>query len=164
MTGDGRPEQVRREGEQIVIYSEGVEAWRGLPEWRVVDIALGDATDDGRLEAILALWKEDEAGVPRSHPFIIAHRGGRYTLLWGGSAVAFPIHELELGDVTGDGVNNLVVIEETADGQRRAISVWRWHGWGYTLLWRSPPGRYRDLVLLPGVDGQAAVISAAVIP
>lgn len=164
LTGDGRPELVRRHGEQIVIYSEGAEVWRGLPEWQVVDLALGDTTDDGRLEAILALWKEDEEGVLRSHPFIIAHRGGDYTLLWGGSAVAFPIHELALGDVTGDGVNNLVVIEETADGQQRTISVWRWHGWGYTLLWRSPAGHYRDLVLLPGGNGESAVISTAVIP
>jgi hypothetical protein len=164
LTGDGLPELIHREGEQIVIYSEGVEVWRGLPEWRVVDLALGDTTDDGRLEAILALWKEEDDGVPRSHPFIIAHRGGRYTLLWGGSPVAFPIYELELGDVTGDGVNNLVVLEETADGQQRTISVWRWHGWGYTLLWRSPPGPYRDLILLPAVEGEQAVISAAVIP
>jgi hypothetical protein len=164
LTGDGVPELVRREGEQIVIYSEGVEVWRGLPKWRVVDLALGDTIDNGRLEAILALWKEDDDGVPRSHPFIIAHRGGQYTLLWGGSPVAFPIHELELGDVTGDGVNNLVVLEETADGQQHTVSVWRWHGWGYTLLWRSSPGQYRDLVLLPGTDGQPAVISTAVLP
>jgi hypothetical protein len=162
LTGDGVAELVRREGEQIIIFSEGVAVWRGLPEWRVVDLALGDPNDDGRMEAILALWKEDEAGVLRSHPFIIGHRGGRYTLLWGGSAVAFPIHELQLGDVTGDGVDNLVVLEETADGQWRTISVWRWHGWGYTLLWRSPAGRYRDLVLLPGRDGRQAVISVAV--
>ncbi len=164
LTGDGVVELVRREGEQIVIYSEGAEVWRGLPEWRVVDMALGDPNDDGRMEAILALWKEDEAGIPRSHPFIIGHRGGRYTLLWGGSPVAWPIHELELGDVTGDGVDNLVVLEETAGSQQRTISIWRWHGWGYTLLWRSPPGPYRDLVLLPAASGQAAVISTAVMP
>lgn len=163
LTGDGVPELVRRQAEQIVIYSEGAAVWRGLPEWRVVDLALGDPTDDGRREAILALWKEDEAGVSRSHPFIIGHRGGRYALLWGGSPVAFPIHELELGDVTGDGVDNLVVLEETADARRRTVSVWRWHGWGYTLLWRSPPGHYRDLVLLPATDGQKVVISVAVI-
>jgi hypothetical protein len=164
LTGDGVPELVRREGEQIVIYSEDAEVWRGLPEWRVVDLALGDPNDDGRMEAILALWKEDEAGIPRSHPFIIAHRGGRYTLLWGGSAVAFPIHELQLGDVTGDGVDNLVVLEETAAGRQRTLSVWRWHGWGYTLLWRSPPGHYHDLVLLPAVDGQKAIVSVATTP
>lgn len=162
LTGDGQPELVRREGEQIVIYSAGAEVWRGLPEWRVVDLALGDANDDGRMEAILALWKEDEAGIPHSHPFIVGHRGGRYTLLWGGSPVAFPIHELQLGDVTGDGVDNLVVLEEMAEGQERVISVWRWNGWGYTLLWRSPPGHYRDLVLLPGGDGRQATISVAV--
>jgi hypothetical protein len=127
----------------------------------VVDLALGDPNDDGRMEAILALWKEDEAGVSRSHPFIIGYRGGRYTLLWGGSAVALPIHELELGDVTGDGVDNLVVLAETADGQQRTISVWRWHGWGYTLLWRSLPGHYRDLVLLPGESGRQATISVS---
>jgi hypothetical protein len=163
LTGDGRAELVRREGEQIVVYSDGEPVWRGLPEWRVVDLALGDPNDDGRLDAILALWKEDETGTPRSHPFIVGYRGGRYTLLWGGSAVAFPIHELELGDVTGDGAANLVVLEETATGQERTLSVWRWHGWGYTLLWRSPPGRYRDLILLPGIDGKA-VISIAVLP
>ena len=162
LTGDGQPELVRRDGEQIVVYSEGAEVWRGLPEWRVVDLALGDPNDDGRMEAILALWKEDEAGIPRSHPFIVGHRGGRYTLLWGGSPVAFPIHELQLGDVTGDGVDNLVVLEKTANGQQRTISVWHWHGWGYTLLWRSPPGHYRDLVLLPRMNGQPAVISVAV--
>lgn len=164
MTGDGLPEQVRREGEQIVIYSEDTAVWRGLPAWRVVDLALGDPNNDGRMEAILALWKEDEDGIARSHPFIIGHRGGRYILLWGGSAVVYPIHELELGDVTGDGADNLVVLEETADGQQRTLSVWRWHGWGYTLLWRSPPGHYRDLILLPAADEQKAVISVAVIP
>jgi hypothetical protein len=163
LTGDGRTELVRREEQQIVVYSEGQPVWRGLPEWRVVDLALGDPNDDGRMDAILALLKEDETGTPRSHPFIVAYRGGRYTLLWGGSPVAFPIHELELGDVTGDGAANLVVLEETAAGQERTISVWRWHGWGYTLLWRSPPGHYRDLILLPA-DGQPAVISVAVMP
>jgi hypothetical protein len=95
--------------------------------------------------------------VPRSHPFIIGHRGGRYTLLWGGSAVALPIHELEVGNVTGNGMDNLVVLEGTADGQPRTLSVWHWHGWGYTLLWRSPPAHYRDLVLLAAPDGQKAV-------
>jgi hypothetical protein len=107
---------------------------------------------------------EDEPDVLHSHPFIIGHRGSHYTLLWGGSPVAFPIHELQLGDVTGDGVDNLVVLEETAEGQRRTISVWCWHGWGYTLLWRSPPGHYRDLALLPGTDGQKAIISVATTP
>lgn len=66
--------------------------------------------------------------------------------------------------MTGDGVDDLGVLEETVDRYARTLSVWCWHGWGYTLLWRSPPGRYRDLALLPAPDGTRAIISAAVTP
>ncbi len=161
LTGDGVPEQVRRVGEQVVVYGDGGEVWRGLPEWRVVDLALGDPNDDGRGEILLALWKRNAEGVPRSHPFIIGYREGANRLLWGGSAVADPIHEVELGDVDGDGVQELVVLEEQGDGLNRAVSVWRWHGWGFSLVWRSPPGHYRDLILVPGEVGFPSMISVA---
>ncbi|UCC64394.1 MAG: hypothetical protein JSV36_04875, partial [Anaerolineae bacterium] len=59
LTGDGIAEQVRRVEEQVVIYRDGVELWQGLPEWRVLDLALGDPNDDGRGELLLALWKPD---------------------------------------------------------------------------------------------------------
>jgi hypothetical protein len=97
--------------------------------------------------------------MPRSHPFIIGYREGAYRILWGGSAVADPIHEVELGDVDGDGVQELVVLEEQGDGRNRAVSVWRWHGWGFSLVWRSPPDHYRDLTLVPGEVGSPPIIS-----
>jgi len=140
LTGDGVPETVRLEGEQVVVYEAGVEAWRGLPEWRVTDLALGDPNDDGRAEIVLALWKADEEGVLRSHPFIVGYRGGVYRVLWGGSALARPIHRVELRDVDGDGVEELLVLEEQDDGGR-AVAAWRWHGWGFSLLWRGAPDR-----------------------
>jgi poly-gamma-glutamate synthesis protein (capsule biosynthesis protein) len=153
LTGDGVPERVRRAGEQAVVYQDGVEVWRSPAAWRVVDLALGDANDDGRGEVLVALWKPDGAGVPRSHPFIVGYRGGVYRILWGGSAVSDPIHEVELGDVDGDGVEELVVLEERGAGVERAVAVWRWHGWGFSLVRRSPPGRYRDLALVGGGGG-----------
>ena len=144
LTGDGRPETVRLEGEQVVVYEAGVEAWRGLPEWRVADLALGDPNDDGRAEIVLALWKPDQEGVLRSHPFIVGYRGGTYRVLWGGSALANPIHEVELRDVDGDGAEELLVLEKQGDtdpagstGGGWAVAAWRWHGWGFSLLWRS---------------------------
>ncbi|TEU17915.1 MAG: CapA family protein [Anaerolineales bacterium] len=176
LTGDGVTEQVRLEEQQVIIYRDGIETWRGLPEWRVVDLALGDPNDDGRSELVLALWKPDAAGVPRdstepssraqaeglvevSHPFIIGYREGAYRILWGGSAVADPIREVELGDVDGDGAQELIVLEERGDGC--AVTVWRWHGWGFSLMWRSPPGRYRDLALTAGDAGHPPIISVA---
>jgi hypothetical protein len=100
--------------------------------------------------------------VPRSHPFIIGYREGAYRILWGGSAVADPIHEAELGDVDGDGVQELIVLEERGDGC--AVTVWGWHGWGFSLMWRSPPGRYRDLALIASGADCPPIISVAVEP
>ncbi len=156
LTGDGRLEQVRREGERVIIYEDGVEMWRSPSGWRVVDVALGDVTDDGRNELVLALWKEGLDGLEppdpakesmlRSRPFIVGYRGGTYRTLWGGSAVSLPIHEIQLADVDGDATKELIVLEGD-DGEERTVSVWSWHGWGFTLRWRSSPGPYGELTV-----------------
>jgi hypothetical protein len=164
LTGDGVPERVLRVREQVVIYQDGIAVWRSPPEWQVVDLALGDPNDDGRGELLLAFWKPDAVGVPCSHPFIIGYRGGLYRTLWGGSAVSDPIHEVELGDVDGDNMQELIVLEEQGAGLDRAVTVWRWHGWGFSLMWRSPLGRYRDLALISGGAGYPLAISVTTEP
>jgi poly-gamma-glutamate synthesis protein (capsule biosynthesis protein) len=156
LTGDGAPEHVRRVAQQVVIYRDGAEVWSSPDTWRVVDLALGDPNDDGRGEILLASWKPGLDGLetpnpekmrtPRSHPFIVGYRGGTYRTLWGGSAVSAPIHEVELGDVDGDADEELVVLDGD-DPQKCTVSVWRWHGWGFSLIWRSDPGAYRQLSL-----------------
>ncbi len=160
LTGDGLLEQIRRVGGQVIIYKDGLEVWRSEPEWNVVDLALGDPNDDGRGEALLAFWKPDKTGQRRSQPFIIGYRRGIYRDLWGGSPVTDPIYEVELGDVDADGIQELIVLEQVGlVADNRAVSVWRWHGWGFSLIWRSDPAPYRDLVLLPG---QPPIISVTV--
>ena len=164
LTGDGLPERVQRVGEQVIIHQDGVEAWRSPATWRVVDLAPGDPNDDGRSELLLALWKPGLDGLEssgsgkehtlRSRPFVVGYRGGDYRTLWGGSAVANPIHEVELGDVDGDGAQELVVLDGD-DRRQRTVSVWRWHGWGFSLIWRSHPGQYWDLKLQE--DGSISV-------
>ena len=159
LTGDGRAELVRREAEQVIVFDDGQEVWRSPAEWRVLDLALGDPNDDGRGELLLSLRKADDEGGERSHPFIIGFRGGIYRILWGGSAVEYPIVEVELGDLDGDGVQELVVIEEMPAGAK-ALSVWRWHGWGFSRRWRSELGEYRNLQFIPAQGDQPARLQA----
>jgi hypothetical protein len=164
LDADGAPETVYWEGERVRVERGGETVWESEPAWRVVDVAVGDFFNDYRQEVLLAMWKDDTAGVPRSHPFIMGHRHGRYDLLWGGSAVADPIRDLDLGDVDGDGRNELVVLEgayeEPEGAPARFVTVWRWNGWGFTLLWRSAEGRY-DSLGVGDVDGDG--VSEAVV-
>jgi len=160
LTGDGVVETVRREGEQVVVYEAGTAVWRSPAEWRVVDVALGDPNDDGRYEIMLAIWRRDGAGYERSQPYIVGYRGGRYDLLWGGRPVADPIQALALGDVDGDGVEELVVLAEGAAGT--AVAVWQWQGWTFSLQWRSAPGNYDEMALVAGV-GERPLITVSLV-
>jgi hypothetical protein len=152
LTGDGEAEVVRRAGERVTIYQEGETVWQSPAEWRIVDLALGDPNDDGRAEIMLAIYRPDPDGYERSQPYLVGYRGGEYKVMWGGRPLVLPILEVELGDVDGDGAQELVVLEE--QGEAQTIAVWRWQGWSFSLVWRSPPGRYQDLLLPPGGDGR----------
>jgi len=150
LTGDGRPETIRREGQRITIFEGGTAVWNSPAEWRVTDVALGDPNDDGRYEIMLAIWRKDGAGYERSQPYIVGYRGGEYGLLWGGRPVVEPIQELALGDVDGDGIEELVVIIEQANGRARSVAVWQWQGWSFSLQWQSALGWYQDLSVQEG--------------
>jgi poly-gamma-glutamate synthesis protein (capsule biosynthesis protein) len=144
LTGDGILEFIQRQAGIVKVYQNGIEDWQSPENWRIVDLALGDPDHDGRQEMMLAFWRADKTGTLRSHPFIVGYRGGTYQETWGGSGVSDPIAELELGDVDGDGLEELVVLEQRLSGQQ-AVTVWDWHGWGFSLKWRSPEGKYENL-------------------
>ena len=137
----------------MTVYQDGTAVYTTPSEWRVVDVALGDPNDDGRFELLLAIWQTDNEGHDRSQPYIVGYRGGEYKLIWGGRPLAQPISEVELGDVDGDGKQELISVE--AD----AIAVWRWQGWNFSLMWRSENGRYHDLVLVEG-NGRLRISTA----
>lgn len=166
LTGDGLLEIIRLENGRLLVFHDEEEIWKSDPSWQVADAALGDPNGDGRNDIQVALWKPDQEGILTSHPFIVGYRGGRLKTIWGGSAVAHGIHELLLADVDGDGVQELIVLESAWPGEGpealfRTLSVWDWHGWGFTLRWRSEPGRYHNLGFAPDpTDGGIIIIEA----
>jgi poly-gamma-glutamate capsule biosynthesis protein CapA/YwtB (metallophosphatase superfamily) len=151
LDGDGQPEQVTLEGGRLQVWSPGgALAWESPSAWLVVDAALGDPDWDGRPDLVAIFWKADEAGVLRSHPFLIRQNGGRYEEVWGGSAVSEPIWEVEVTDLNGDRLDELVVLAMAPDGAGQTLSVWEWHGWGFSQEWRSAPAAYENLRTAPG--------------
>ncbi len=151
-------------------------ALEGLPaSWHVITALQADLTRDAMTECVLVVWRPWEdwpimrwsdtsspiAGNrdPRgdsSHVILIdpfSHRE-----LWAGSALAIPIVQIAAGDVDGDGGAELIALEGAYAtgryGPARHVAVWRWNGFGFTLSWRSPAGRF-VAVALSDVDGDA---------
>lgn len=155
LTGDGRGEQIWLNNGRIHIYRENELIWQSPEMWKVVDLALGDPNDDGRFE-ILAAVNDNKDGISTSQPFILGYRSGMFRQLWGGSPVSDPIREVELGDLDADGKQELVVIEERGVG-KQAVAVWKWHGWGFSLFWRSLEDRFTDLLVQELEDGEDVI-------
>jgi len=151
LDGDGQPETITLEGGRLQVREpDGTLAWESPLRWLVVDAALGDPDWDGRPDLVAIFWKTDKAGVLRSHPFLIRQNGGRYEEVWGGSAVSEPIWEVEVTDLNGDGLDELAVLAMAPGGRGQTLSVWEWHGWGFSQEWRSTPGAFENLQTAPG--------------
>jgi len=156
LRGDGEPLWAKLDAAGVVTLRDGPGpdapvVWRNeQPDWRITRVLAGDPNDDGRAELVLLLWQPDETGRLRSQPYLLGWRGGRFRIIWGGSAPTTPIQDLAWADLEGDGRGELVALEGGAapgdPGER--VSVWRWHGWGFQLEWRSAAGQWRQV----GVD------------
>lgn len=154
LRGDGAPLRVSLRNGLAQVWDDTGEVWRNEDTaWQVEGMAAGDADNDGRYEVLLRLWKPDAQGVLRSHPFMLAWRGGYYRVFWGGSAVTQPIQDAAIGPVS-DSHNALVVLEGGSgpDDTATHVGVWTWQGWNFQQQWQSAPGSYQRLALLD-LDG-----------
>jgi len=130
-------------------------------DWKVTASVLDDVTGDGAPEWVLLVWRpwedwpiqrwtnapspiarfHDAAGMS-CHLILLDPRDGRE--IWAGSALPAPLLALRVEDVDGDGASEVLTVEGTyVDGRNGAgthVDVWRWSGFGFALVWRSPPG------------------------
>lgn len=152
----------------LQVYDGDRHVWTSDASWDVRKMLLADPNNDSQQELVFVLWKpfapqptllyEDfgfqlpfDEGSLRNHLFLYGRRDGEWRALWCSSPVPDPILDIAVGDVNGDGANELAVLEGSyADGSdkpARHVTVWRWNGWGFTLEWRSAPGQYCGLML-----------------
>jgi hypothetical protein len=143
------------------------------PSWHVTAAVLADVTDDGIPEWVLLVWRpwrdwpiqrwlpvsspiagfHDTAG-DSCHLILLDPHDGRE--IWAGSALPAPLLALAVGDVDGDGRNEVVTLEggwgyaTGRDGPATRVDVWRWNGFGFTLEYRLPPDTFRQLHLTDG--------------
>ncbi len=149
LTGDGVPECA-------------LLVWRPWQDWAIMRWSdtpspiAGNRDQHGDSAHVILVEPAEDDGLPKTE-------GGQrstYRELWAGSALAVPIVQFAVGDVDGDGQNELIALEGDyatgRDGPATHLAVWRWNGFGFTLQWRSPPGRFVALALAE-LDGDAVV-------
>ena len=134
---------------------------------------MADVTNDGAPECVLLVWRpwqdwpiqrwsaapspiagfHDAAG-DSCHLILLDPREEHE--MWAGSALPAPLLALAVGDVDGDGRNEMVTLEGDYTTDRRGpatrVDVWRWNGFGFSLEWRSPPGTFYQLRLTDAND------------
>lgn len=136
--------------------------------WQVAACALADVTGDDAPEWALVVWRPwrdwpiqrwsaapspiaafHDAGGSSCHLILLDPRNGRQ--VWAGSALPAPLVDMAVGDVDGDGANEVIALEGTYAAGRAGpayhITVWKWNGFGFTLVWRSPRGVFYQLGL-----------------
>lgn len=149
---DGQLERYVLKDKQLIVTQEEQEIWRSSADWQVIVFVLADATNDGRDDLLLVVWKAGSFGRdkpfwvteddPRrsNHLFVLNLIQGKMKPVWFSSALDRPIQALEVKDLDQDGKNELVVQEERTWWDRirdrggpfaESTTYWQWKSWGF---------------------------------
>ena len=147
LDGDGRPEEYTLRDGKISVCADSRIIWQSPEEWWVDYFFAGDANNDGKTELNLLVWKEGSFGsrkpfwveeddpAVKYHLFIFKLEGDTIKPVWQSSNLDRPNYRADLIDLNGDGENELVVVESSySDPSEGIVSLWKWNGWGFSLL------------------------------
>lgn len=148
----------------IYIYQNDKIIWQSDPEWKVENVILEDIDNDKKTDIIISLWKFGKHGddLPfwlkentkewGNHLFIYGWKNGKIKSIWCSSTIDAPIREMMVGDVNGDGKNELIVLEgnyaQPQNSLAEYITVWAWNGWGFSNDYRSKKEKFYNLILM----------------
>jgi hypothetical protein len=181
---DGKPERLELTAEQVFIYAQfdsGAPLWHSPSEWQVKQALVADLNHDGNPELALLVWRpfkpwpidsylphggriaahQDRRGLS-CHLILIGWQMGGFGELWAGSALAEPLRAITAADLDGDGREELAVLETRYNTPSflpaRALALWEWNGFGFSLLARTE-GNFHRITVVHTEDGDKYLLA-----
>jgi hypothetical protein len=157
LDSDGDPEQIVLLDRHVSIENRDRVIWTSPPEWKIRMVQITDLTRDGQPEVALLVWRPFapwpvDAWLPQGgriedfhnaenqscHIILFGWSGEKYREIWAGSALAEPILAFFAADWNGDGRQELAAVETgyASPLQGRAIALWEWNGFGFSIIHR----------------------------
>jgi len=178
LNSDGKIEWVVFAGNRVFLQGAPGTLWSSPPEWKIEQAQITDLDHDGLPELTLLVWRTfapwpidsflphggrigdfHDAQNQSCHIILIGWRQGAFRELWAGSALAEPVLNFNANDWNGDGRQELMSIETGYDqpSQGKALSLWEWNGFGFSLLGRQSI-RIGKFVFLNGINENPSVL------
>lgn len=143
--GSGMAASYQLINNQVRVWEDQQMIWESPAEWKIEQILLADADNDGIEELLMVLWKygsfgdvspfwhEREDKSYCCHLFMYRLQAGRMRAVWCSSAVGSPIESIR--ETTGpDQKWSLLVREKAKLPFLYTQSVWQWQDWGFARV------------------------------
>jgi hypothetical protein len=130
----------KKYGKRLLILSlEDEKIWKDiditeLNPWR---IEAGDIDGDGKNEVLVGVYKRTRFDPERKNRlFVYDWYQDDLFPKWLGSSLSLPFYDFALGDVDGEGKDELVSLEWLKDGGSR-VMIYKWSGFGFLGEWQA---------------------------
>lgn len=157
---DGNPEKIVLEEGIVTVTNITGEILKTDSKWTVEEILVGDFNNDGSKDLGIYLWKignygpsmpfwvEENDDSFKQHLFLYTWRDDKLKALWHSSNLPYQNIKTILADISGDGQNELLVLEKPYDLKQNygvTVAVWQWDEWGFINIWRSEKSQFHDI-------------------
>ncbi|MCS7264163.1 MAG: hypothetical protein NZ805_04955 [Armatimonadetes bacterium] len=143
LEGDGQKERVifrpKVKGAISVFRSER-KVWQGVPNrWQAWKLIIADVDGDDRKDFLVGVNIKTRY-FPYRHKsvFVLGWNGKFAYARWLGSHMSKPLVDFVAASLDEHQGDELVTLETTRDG-RKCLVVYRWIGFGFTVIWQSQP-------------------------
>jgi hypothetical protein len=178
LNSDGTIEWIGYHGTGVSILRGQQILWSSPPDWKIRRAQITDLDRDGRPEVALLVWRPfapwpidallphggriagfHDAQNQSCHIILIGWTQGAFRELWAGSALAEPLLDFFAADWNGDGRQELMAVETGYDDpfKGRALSLWEWNGFGFSLTGRRIT-RIGKFTFLANPEGELSIL------